>query len=105
MHSANTRNLIHPIGEAKLPHNRAGMSPTLWTRGLASLGLASPTEQLPNFKKASIGESGKSFEVGLGLASPGWTRKSLDSRVPVYSSTSQHMFDISRILNKKMQLF
>ena len=26
--------------------------------------------------KASIGEYGESFEVGLGLASPGWTRES-----------------------------
>ncbi len=31
--------------------------------------------------EASIGESGESFEVGLGLASPGRTREDSDSRV------------------------
>ncbi len=58
----------------------AGTSPTIWTRGLATLGLAgtrglaSPTEELPSFiitNKASIGESS---EVGLGLESPGRTQ-------------------------------
>ena len=30
---------------------------------------------------------GESYEVGLGLASPGWTRESLESRVPINSSS------------------
>ncbi len=38
--------------------------------------------------KASIGESGESFEVGLGLASPGWTRESKESRVWINSSST-----------------
>ncbi len=43
----------------------AGTRPTFWTRGLAGTrGLASPTEELP------------SCEVGVGLASLGWTRES-----------------------------
>ncbi len=45
----------------------AGTSPTLWTRGLATLGPAGTR---------GLGESGESFEVGLGLASPGRTRES-----------------------------
>ncbi len=84
-----SENWLLPLCDLK---TSAGTSPTLWTRGLAALGLAgtrglaSPTEDLPSFKM-SPGESGESFEAGLGPASPGWTRESKDLRVPINSST------------------
>ena len=39
------------------------------------------------------GESSESFEVGLGPASPGWTRESLDSRVSINSSIMNKQWD------------
>ena len=60
----------------------AGTSSTFTTRGLASLGLAGthglagPIEEVPS-----------PFKAGLGLASLAWTRGSLESRVPIHSSS------------------
>ncbi len=70
----------------------AGASPTFWTHGLASLGLAgtrglaSPIEEVLSFK-TSFGESTSLLKAGFGLASPTLNRESLESRVPIHSSS------------------